>query len=92
MGWNYNWHTIYNYQDDVAPIVPAGTLLHVVSWMDNSRTNKFNPDPRNWVGDGGRTIDEMAFAWIGWYDLTEEEYKQRLAERKAERQQKRTTN
>ena len=92
VSWNYNWHTIYNYQDDVAPIVPAGTLLHVVSWMDNSRTNKFNPDPRTWVGDGGRTIDEMAFAWIGWYDLTEEEYKQRLAERKAERQQKRTTN
>ena len=24
--WNYNWHTIYNYEDDVAPIVPAGTL------------------------------------------------------------------
>jgi hypothetical protein len=92
VGWNYNWHTIYNYEDDVAPIVPAGTLLPVVSWMDNSRANKFNPDPRNWVGDGGRTIDEMAFAWIGWYDLTEEEYKQRLAERKAERQQKKTTN
>ena len=28
----------------------------------------------------------MAFAWIGWYDLTDEEYEQELAERKALRQ------
>jgi hypothetical protein len=90
VAWDYNWHTIYNYADDVAPIVPAGTLLHVISWMDNSPANKFNPDPKNWVGDGGRTIDEMAFAWIGWYDLTDEEYKEKLAERKAQRS--RSTN
>jgi hypothetical protein len=58
--WNYNWHTIYNYDDSVAPIVPAGTLLHVITWYDNTTTNKFNPDPKNWVGAGtGRTIDEM---------------------------------
>ena len=33
----------------------------------------------------------MAFAWIGWYDLTDEEYKADLAARKAARQQPRTT-
>jgi hypothetical protein len=89
--WNYNWHTIYNYADDVAPIVPAGTLLHVITWFDNTAGNKFNPDPKNWVGAGiGRTIDEMGFSWIGWYDLTDEEYKGALAERKAA-QTKRTT-
>jgi mono/diheme cytochrome c family protein len=80
---NYNWHLIYNYADDVAPLVPAGTILHTISWHDNSAANKFNPDPKNWVGDGQRTIDEMGFAWIGWYDLTDEEYKQQLEERKA---------
>jgi hypothetical protein len=25
----------------------------------------------------------MGFAWIGWYDLTDEEYKEQLAARKA---------
>jgi hypothetical protein len=90
VAWDYNWHTIYNYQDDAAPIVPAGTLLHVISWMDNSTTNKFNPDAKNWVGNGNRTIDEMAFAWIGWYDLTDAEYKEKLAERKELRRQKAT--
>jgi hypothetical protein len=80
---NYNWHLVYNYADDAAPIVPAGTILHSISWHDNSSANRFNPDSRNWVGDGQRTIDEMGFFWIGWYDLTDEEYKQELAKRKA---------
>jgi hypothetical protein len=89
--WNYNWHTIYNYTDDVAPIVPAGTLLHVITWYDNTASNKNNPDPKNWIGAGtGRTVDEMGFSWIGWYDLTNDEYKERLAERKA--LQSRTSN
>ncbi|MSO56480.1 MAG: hypothetical protein EXQ55_06100 [Acidobacteria bacterium] len=85
--WNYNWHTIYNYQDEVSPIVPAGTLLHVITWFDNTSANKNNPDPKNWVGAGtGRTIDEMGFSWIGWYDITDQEYKDMLAERKAMQQ------
>ena len=88
---NYNWHLTYNYADDSQPLVPAGTILHTISWHDNSAANKFNPDPKNWVGDGQRTIDEMGFAWIGWYDLTEEEYKAQLNERK-EQQRKAVTS
>ena len=83
---DYNWHLVYNYADDVAPLVPAGTILHTISWHDNTETNRANPDAVNWVGNGGRTIDEMGFAWIGWYDLTDEEYEQELADRKARRQ------
>ena len=80
---DYNWHLVYNYEDDVAPIVPAGTILHIISWHDNTEANRANPDPKNWTGDGGRTIDEMGFAWIGWYDLTDEEYEAELGARKA---------
>jgi len=87
---NYNWHLTYNYKDEVQPLVPAGTILHTISWHDNSSANKYNPDPKNWVGDGQRTIDEMGFAWIGWYDLTDEEYKTALTERKE--QQRKTAN
>jgi len=89
---NYNWHLTYNYKDDAAPLVPAGTLLHIISWQDNTTTNKANPDPKNWVGNGSRTIDEMAFAWIGWYDLTDEEYKAAWEERKAARQRQSKRN
>jgi hypothetical protein len=79
--WSFNWHIVSVYSDDVAPIYPAGTVLHVISWHDNS-ANKANPDPRNWVGSGQRTIDEMGFAWITWYDFTDEEYQAEFDARK----------
>jgi hypothetical protein len=87
---NYNWHLTYNYADNAQPLVPAGTILHTISWHDNT-AGKANPDPRNWVGDGQRTIDEMGFAWIGWYDLTADEYKTQLTERKELQQNKAET-
>jgi len=89
--WDYNWHLIYNYDDDVAPLVPAGTIVHIISWHDNSANNRYNPDPKNWVGYGDRTVDEMGFSWIGWIDLTQEEYEKELAARKAKRESARPT-
>ena len=88
---SYNWHLNYSYADDAAPLIPAGTILHVITWHDNSQANRANPDPKNWVGDGQRTIDEMGFAWIGWYDMSDEEYKAELDARKAERAKKANT-
>ena len=87
-GFDYNWHMNYNYDEDTTPLIPAGTILHVTSWLDNSATNRGNIDPSNWVGDGQRTIDEMAFAWIGFYDLEDEEYETLIAERHAAREKK----
>jgi mono/diheme cytochrome c family protein len=79
--WSFNWHLVSVYADDVAPIYPAGTVLHVITWHDNS-PGKGNPDARNWVGSGNRTIDEMGFAWITWYDYTDDEYKAEFDARK----------
>ena len=89
--WDYNWHSVYNYQDQAAPLVPAGTIIHIISWHDNSTANRHNPDPQNWVGYGDRTIDEMGFSWIGWIDLTPEEYEKELADRAAARRKTTTT-
>jgi hypothetical protein len=88
---NYNWHLTYNYAEDAMPLVPKGTILHTITWHDNSPANRANPDPKNWVGDGQRTIDEMGFAWIGWIDLTDDEYKQQLDARKAQQKAVTTT-
>jgi hypothetical protein len=88
--WDYNWHMVYNYADDVAPLVPRGTIIHIISWHDNS-ASRYNPDPKNWVGYGDRTIDDMGFAWIGWIDLTPEEYEAELAARNAKRRAEATS-
>jgi hypothetical protein len=38
-------------------------------------------DPTNWVGFGQRSTDDMAFAHISNYKLTDEEYAQHVQER-----------
>ena len=42
---NFNWMTNYIYADDVAPVFPKGTVIHVSAWYDNTKNNKDNPDP-----------------------------------------------
>jgi len=51
-------------------------------WPVDNSPGKNNPDARNWVGSGQRTIDEMGFAWITWYDMNDDEYKAELDARK----------
>lgn len=79
--YQYGWSITYNYAEDVSPILPAGTVIHVTTWHDNSDQNPHNPDPKNWVGGGQRTIDEMAFAWVSLFYLDEADYLQRLQAR-----------
>jgi hypothetical protein len=79
---NFNWMTNYIYADDAAPVFPKGTIIHVIAWHDNTRANKFNPDPDQWVGFGDRTVDEMAFAWVNVEFLDDTEYASVLAKRK----------
>jgi hypothetical protein len=79
---NFNWMTNYIYADDAAPLFPKGTVIHVTAWYDNTKANRNNPDPDQWVGYGDRTVDEMAHAWINVVYLTDEEYSSLLAERK----------
>ena len=62
---NFNWMTNYIYADDAAPAFPKGTVIHVTAFYDNTKANKNNPDPDQWVGlrrpHGGRNgprVDE----------------------------------
>jgi hypothetical protein len=79
--YQFGWHITYPYADDVAPLLPAGTIVHITGWHDNTAANKWNPNPKNWVGGGARSIDEMSFAWVTLTYLDDDDYQQRVAER-----------
>jgi hypothetical protein len=79
----FNWMTNYIYADDAAPVFPKGTIIHVSAYYDNTRANRSNPDPDQWVGYGDRTVDEMAHAWMNVVYLSDAEYEELLAKRKA---------
>jgi hypothetical protein len=80
---NFNWHNMYIYADDAAPLLPKGTILHFVSWWDNTANNRSNPDPDQWVGWGDRTVDEMGHAWINITYFKDDEFTAEVAKRKA---------
>ena len=51
-GYDHNWVRGYSYAEDAAPLLPKGTILHIIGYMDNTPSNKNVPDPRNWQGSG----------------------------------------
>jgi len=89
--WTNDWHTSHIYADDAAPLVPKGAVLVVTGYYDNTKENKQNPDPDQWVGLGSRTADEMSHAWIAVTHLDDEGYTKLVAERDARKKAAATT-
>jgi hypothetical protein len=79
----WRWHVNYIYADGAAPLLPAGTTLVFTAWHDNTASNPNNPDPRQWVGWGDRTVDEMAHAWVDVTYLEQAEFERLVAARRA---------
>ena len=75
------WQIQYKFAEHVMPLLPAGTVLLVTSWHDNTADNPNNPDPTQWIGWGDRTVDEMAHAWVDVTYLSPEEFEAELAAR-----------
>src|SRR4030095_8763894 len=44
-GYDHNWVRGYTYQDDHAPLLPKGTILHIIGYMEHSPGNKNVTDP-----------------------------------------------
>ncbi|MGE0814888.1 MAG: hypothetical protein AB7O28_18910 [Vicinamibacterales bacterium] len=83
VGYDHNWVRGYDYDDDHAPLLPKGTVLHIVGYMNNSPSNKNVPDPRNWQGSGNRSVANMFIDLGNRVSLTDEQF---LAEMKARKE------
>ena len=81
--YDHSWARVYVYEDDYAPILPKGTVLHIVGWYDNTTKNRNVVDPRNWKGWGNRSIDDMFLLLPKVTFLDEEQYAEVVAEREA---------
>ena len=73
------WQIVYAYKEP--HLLPKGTILHTVSWHDNTVNNRHNPDPSAWIGWGSRTMDEMGHGWTDIAFMSDAQYESRLAER-----------
>ena len=79
--WSATWHHSHIYSADVAPLVPAGAVLILKQWYDNTTDNPNNPDADMWVVGGSRTGDEMTHAWIAVTHLDDEGFDTMTAKR-----------
>jgi len=80
---DFNWHINYVYGDDAAPLLPAGTVLHLIGIHDNTSANRRNPDPNMWAGFGERSVDDMLQVWLNIVYLDDADYNRMVEERKA---------
>ena len=61
--WNFEWQMGYQYAEPIA--LPKGSKLRLISHFDNSKANRFNPDPETKVVWGPQNWDEMSNCFIG---------------------------
>jgi hypothetical protein len=81
-GYDHNWVRQYEYEDDWAPLLPRGAILHIIGYMDNTPNNKNIPDPRNWQGSGNRSIANMFIDLGQSVALTDEQFQQEMEQRR----------
>jgi len=79
--WSATWHHSHLFEPQVAPLIPAGAVIILKQWYDNTANNPNNPDPDMWVMGGSRTGDEMTHAWLAITHLDEEGYNELKAQR-----------
>jgi hypothetical protein len=82
VGYDHNWVKQYVYDDDAAPLLPKGTIVHLIGFLDTTPANKNPADPRNWAGGGRRSVANM-FIDLGYaVSLTEEQFQAEMAKRR----------
>ena len=82
VGYDHNWVRGYPYADHAAPLLPKGTILHIVGYMNNTETNPNVPDPRNWQGSGNRSVTNMFIDLGIRVTMTDEQFHEAMAERR----------
>lgn len=61
--YDFNWQMRYKFAEP--KLVPKGSTLVVTAHYDNSRANRFNPDPTATVRWGDQTWEEMLIGYYG---------------------------
>jgi hypothetical protein len=82
-GYDHNWVRNYQYADNVAPLLPKGTILHVMAWFDGTAKNSNIIEPRNTTVWGRRSVQNMFGVFRNQaFFLTDEQYQEELAKRR----------
>ena len=82
VGYDHNWVKQYIYDDDYAPLLPKGTILHMIGFLDSSEGNRNVADSRNWSGGGRRSVANMFIDLGQAVALTDEQFEAEIIRRR----------
>jgi len=82
VGYDHNWVRGYGFQDDYTPLLPAGTVLHITGYFDNTSANMNVPDARNWQGSGNRSVTNMFIDLGSRVTMTDEQFDEEMEKRR----------
>jgi hypothetical protein len=82
VGYDHSWVRIYNFGKDSQPLLPRGTIVRITGYFDNTPANRNVADPRNWSGNGHRSIDNMMNELGEVQLLTDQEFQDAMVERR----------
>jgi mono/diheme cytochrome c family protein len=70
--YDFNWQHTYHFAEPV--MAPAGTVIDLTLWWDNSADNPANPNPNREVRFGQPTTDEMGFGFMNFIEVEPKHY------------------
>lgn len=82
VGYDHSWVRTYPFAEHAQPLLPKGTILRLRGYFDNTPANSNVEDPRNWSGNGHRSIDNMMNELGETVYLTDEEFQAELRKRR----------
>ena len=83
VGYDHNWVKQYLYEEGHQPLLPKGTILHTIGYVDTTPENPNTAETRNWAGSGRRSVASMFIDLGQSVRLTEEQFQAEMAERRA---------
>lgn len=82
VGYDHSWVRTYAFGKDSQPLLPRGTIVRITGYFDNTPANRNVADPRNWSGNGHRSIENMMNELGEVQLLTDQEFQDAMSERR----------
>lgn len=82
VGYDHSWVRTYFFADDHQPLLPKGTILHIIGYMNTRDDNPNVSFPRNWSGGGNRSVANMFLELGEQVELTDEQFLAEMEERR----------
>lgn len=81
-GYDHNWVRNYIYDENYAPLIPKGSIIHATAWFDNNAKNTNVLDPRNLSVWGNSSVSNMFIVFNQALVLTDKQYEEEIVRRR----------